>query len=357
MSPRSTAWFWLAGLALAVGLVYVMRGVLLPFVAGMAIAYLLDPLADRLEQWGLSRAWATSLLTAVFFLLLFLLGLIVVPVLYGQIVGFLEHLPDYVREVRDSFLPLARALSERLPFVGEPSSVWQAASGLAQRSIGVLGNAAVRVWGGSLAFFNLISLLLITPVVSFYLLRDWDRIVAYIDALLPVQHAGVIREQARRIDEVLAGFVRGQAMLGLALGVIYATGLSLIGLEFGLVIGLATGLLSFVPYLGMVIGLLLALIVGTLQWGLDSVHLALVVAILLLGQVAESAFLQPRLLGSNVGLHPVWVIFGVLAGGMLFGFVGVLLAVPVTATVGVLVRFALERYRLSRIYLGGPGAG
>ena len=355
MNARNQVWFWLGGLAVTVALVYFMRGVLLPFVAGMAIAYLLDPVADRLESWGLSRIWATSLLTTAFFLVLFLLALILVPILYGQIVGFLERLPEYVRQMRDSFLPLAQALAERLPFVSEPSSVWQAASNLAQRSIGVLGNAAARVWSGGLAFFNLVSLLLITPVVAFYLIRDWDRIVAHIDTLLPLRHADVIREQARRIDQVLAGFVRGQAMVGLLLGVIYATGLSLIGLEFGLAIGLATGLMSFVPYLGMVLGLVLALFVAVLQWGLDPIQLILVVGTFLLGQVVESALLQPRLLGGNVGLHPVWVIFGVLAGGMLFGFVGVLLAVPVTAAVGVLVRFALERYRLSRIYLDGPG--
>ena len=359
MSARNQILFWLGGLFLFVLLLYVMRPVLLPFVAGMAIAYLLDPAADKLEQWGMSRTWATATLTAVFFVLFFAAILFLAPVLYGQVIGFLQRLPEYVVRLRDSLLPLLRTVADRIPFVDAPADVWDTATSMVQGATGILGNTAQRVWSGSLALFNLLSLMLITPVVAFYLLRDWDQITKYVDEMLPRQHAGTIREQVRRIDRVLAGFVRGQAVVGLVLGVIYAAGLSLIGLDFGLAIGLATGLMSFIPYIGMALGAAVALAVALLQFGPDVLHLALVIGTFLFGQAVESAVLQPRLLGDSVGLHPVWVIFGVLAGGSLFGFVGVLLAVPVTAAVGVLVRFAFDRYRESGVYLGprDPGSG
>jgi predicted PurR-regulated permease PerM len=203
----------------------------------------------------------------------------------------------------------------------------------------------------------LLSLVLITPVVAFYMLRDWDDIVARIDLLLPPRNAPVIREQVRQVDVVLAGFVRGQTLASLALSIIYGIGLTAVGLEFGFVIGLATGILSFIPFIGMAVGLATAMVMGVLQWGLDPVHLLLVAAVFGVGQGLESAVLQPRLLGSSVGLHPVWIVFGVLAGGALFGFVGVLLAVPMTAAVGVLVRFAVDRYHKSGLYQDPPNPG
>lgn len=357
MTARRSALWWLAALAASVALLFALRSILLPFVAGMAVAYLLDPVADRLQRWGLSRMWATTLITVLFFALLLAAGVLFFPVLYGQVVGFLERLPEYIGRVRDTALPLIAALAERLPLSDDPSEVWRAATGLAQNYAGALGGVVLRVAGGTAAVLNLVMLLLITPVVAFYLLRDWDRLVAWIDCLLPVRHAADIREQARRIDQVLASFVRGQAMLGLALGIIYGAGLSLVGLEFGLVIGLSAGLLSFIPYVGMALGVVVALVVALLQFGLALTPLALVVGVFAIGQALETAVLQPRLLGGSVGLHPVWVIFGVLAGGALFGFVGVLLAVPTAAAIGVLVRFAVDRYRLSGLYLGSDGGG
>jgi predicted PurR-regulated permease PerM len=357
MTARNQILFWLGGFAVFLLLLYVMRPVLLPFVAGMAIAYLLDPAADKLEKWGMSRTWATATLTAAFFVLFVAMILFLAPVLYDQMIGFLQRLPEYVARLQNFLLPALLALADRVPFVDAPSDVWDTGTSMVQGAAGIVGNTVQRVWNGSLALFNLVSLLLITPVVAFYLLRDWDQITGYIDEVLPRQHAETIREQARRIDDVLAGFVRGQTMVSLVLGLIYAAGLSLIGLEFGLVIGLASGLLSFIPYIGMAVGAAVAIAMALLQFGPDVLHLALVIGTFLLGQALESSILQPRMLGGSVGLHPVWMIFGVLAGGSLFGFVGVLLAVPAMAAAGVLVRFALERYRDSHVYLGPRDPG
>jgi predicted PurR-regulated permease PerM len=207
------------------------------------------------------------------------------------------------------------------------------------------------------ALFQLISLVVITPLVSFYLLRDWDRIVERIDAYLPRGSAPAIHDQFGKIDRTLAGFIRGQATVCLILGAFYAVGLSLVGLEFGLLIGLGTGLISFIPYFGMMVGLAVGISVALAQFsGLGSV--ALVAAVFAVGQVAEGNFLTPKLVGDRVGLHPVWVIFALLAGGTLFGFTGILLAVPAAAVIGVLVRFTLESYRDSRLYEGlGDDAG
>lgn len=355
MTTRNRFLIWLMVLVMSAALLFVLRSILLPFVAGFAVAYLLDPVNDKLESWGLSRFWATSILTAAFFVMAIALALVLVPVIYGQVLGFIEHTPAYASRLREVALPLLSASARWLPFLDNPDTLWSTAGLVAQDYAVVLSSAIVRLLGGGVVVLNLVSLVLITPVVAFYLLRDWDNIVAHIDNLLPRRQRNTIVEQARAVDAVLAGFVRGQAMVSLALGVIYGLLLSLIGLDFGLAIGLATGLLSFIPYVGMAIGMIVAVGVALLQFGFEALPLGLVLGTFLLGQAAESALLQPRLLGTSVKLHPVWLIFGVLAGGALFGFVGVLLAVPATAAIGVVVRSALDRYRQSRMYLGSSG--
>ena len=356
MNARQQVLFWLISLLLFGAVVYLLRPVLLPFVAAMAVAYLLDPAADRLERWNFSRNAATWMLTVGFFSIIVLGLLLLAPLLYSQIIGFIDRLPEYIESARAWLLPLIDRLVERIPMLGDPNALWQNTAGLATGWTSWVGVGVAGLWNRGLALFNLLSLLLITPVVSFYLLRDWHSFVAVLDSLLPRQHADTIREQARRIDEVLAAFVRGQGLVALADGVVYGLGLSFVGLEFGLVIGLGAGLLSFVPYLGALLGSFTAMMVALLQWGLDPIQLVLVAAVFVIGQLLENAVWQPRLLGSRVGLHPVWIIFGVLTGASLFGFVGVLLAVPTAAAIGVLIRFGLDRYRQSRIYRGPDAA-
>jgi predicted PurR-regulated permease PerM len=342
--------FWLVGLvALLLG-VYFLRTILLPFVAGMAIAYFLDPACDRLEKWKLSRTAATAVVTLIFALLLIIALLMIVPLLADQFAQLVSALPDLLNRAHDKLLPFYSKLQTRfdLPDLTELAALARDRMGSA---LVVIGQGVANVARGGVAIANLLSLVFITPVVTFYLLRDWDRIVAQVDALLPRQHAPVIRAQARNVDLTLAGFARGQASVCLVLAAYYATGLALVGLPFGLVVGIAAGLLTFIPYLGAVSGLVIGLAIAFVNfdgWS-GPISVAIVFAI---GQVVEGNFLTPKLVGGRVGLHPVWIIFALLAGGALFGFLGLLLAVPTAAAIGVLVRFAIARYLESPVYLG-----
>ncbi len=347
---------WLAVLAVFCVLVFLLKSMLLPFVAGMGVAYFLDPVADRLEKWGLSRVLATSLITAAFFATVIILLVLLVPLLEGQVVAFIGRLPGYAAVLREYAEPLLERLQTIVP-AGGMDNLGDAAGTYVGQAIKWIGALLANVWSGGVALFQLISLVVITPLVSFYLLRDWDRIVERIDAYLPRGSAPAIHDQFGKIDRTLAGFIRGQATVCLILGAFYAVGLSLVGLEFGLLIGLGTGLISFIPYFGMMVGLAVGIGVALAQFsGLGSV--ALVAAVFAVGQAAEGNFLTPKLVGDRVGLHPVWVIFALLAGGTLFGFTGILLAVPAAAVIGVLVRFTLESYRDSRLYEGlGDDAG
>ncbi len=360
MSGREQLRIWLIGLVMAGILLYLLRGVLLPFVAGMAVAYFLDPVADRLEKWGLSRTLATSLIVFGFLVVLLLVILAIVPAMQGQLVDFLRKLPDYIIRLRDTALPVLNGVIERISPDGmiakiEPSDVSERLAGFIEDSVAWLGSLLKQVWSGGLALVNLVSLLVITPVVTFYLLRDWDHLVAKVDHWLPRQHRDTIREQLSAINQVLAGFARGQATMCLVLAIYYATALTVIGLDFGLVIGTVTGLISFVPFVGAITGFVLAGGVAAIQyWPDDLVRIGIVLVVYVVGQFLEGNILTPRLVGDKVGLHPVWVIFGMLAGGTLFGFVGILIAVPLFATLGVLARFSLARYLDSRLY-HGPG--
>ena len=346
--------FWLVGLALFLLAVYLLRGVLLPFVAGMAVAYLLDPACDRLEKSGCSRTLATALVTAVFVLVVVAAAVVLAPMLQAQVVDLAARLPGYVETLRSRAGPLLRLLEERLS-AGDLAQLRGAAGGQAGNVVGWIGNALGKLLSGGLALVNVLSLVFITPVVTFYLLRDWNRLVARIDGWLPRRHAPVIREQVRLIDRTLAGFVRGQATVCLLLGLFYGIGLGLIGLDFGLAVGLFAGFLSFVPFLGSIVGFVAGVGLALAQFS-DWLPVAGVAALFVVGQAIEGNLLTPKLVGDRVGLHPVWVIFAVLAGGLLFGFVGVLLALPMAAVVGVLVRFALQRYLDSRYYGGGGAA-
>tara|TARA_A100001037_G_scaffold150700_2_gene136109 strand:- start:8446 stop:9519 length:1074 start_codon:yes stop_codon:yes gene_type:complete len=351
VSRREYILTWVLVIVACILTLYMLRAILLPFVVGFAVAYLLDPSADRLEAAGLSRTWATGVITAVFFGLVVLILLVLYPLLEIQVSGFLARAPEYAERIRGIALPF---LEGRIPGLesGELDGMRGVAADFAKQSVAWLGDALGNLWRGGLALFNFFSLIFVTPVVAFYLIRDWDRIVAKIDALLPRRNAGVIREQMRQIDEALSGFVRGQGSVALVLGVLFAVGWSLAGLEFGLLIGLGAGLLAFIPYVGAVIGFGTAFIVGLVQFGFDPVHLGLITGVFVIGQTLDGLFLTPHLVGGRIGLHPVWVMFALMAGGALFGFVGIFLAVPAAAVIAVLVRFGIERYHNSNAYLG-----
>lgn len=348
VSLREQFRFWAVSALVFLALLWLFRGILLPFVAGMAVAYFLDPLADRLEAAGLSRTAATSVITAVFFVVLIVAIVLLAPLLAQQVTGFMGRLPGYITDLEAVVLPWLSAYAERL----DPAQVADIIDGLKQLAGGMvrwLTDVMEGLLRGGLALLSLASLLFITPVVAFYLLRDWDVMVAKVDGWLPRRNAAAIRLCAAEIDRTLAGFVRGQATVCLLLGLFYGVGLSLVGLEFGFIVGLATGILSFVPYFGMLAGFLVGIGLAVAQFS-EWVPIGLVALVFAVGQVLEGNFLTPKLVGGRVGLHPVWVMFALLAGGAVFGLVGVMLAVPAAAAIGVLIRFGLGRYLNSRYY-------
>ncbi len=345
--------YWLLAFAVFLLAVYLLRSILLPFVLGIAVAYFLDPVADWLERRRLSRTLAATLLTIVFLVGVGLFFALLVPLLQSQLFGFVGRIPAYAemfRTVAEHVLSMVQAnLSEETI-----ARLREAAGGLTSATVSWLGEAILSLWSGGLALVNLLSLAVITPIVTFYLLRDWDRIVSRVDLWLPRDHADTIREQVKLVDETLAGFVRGQGLVCLGLGTFYAIALSLAGLEFAVIVGLGTGLISFVPYFGMLVGLCASVGLAFAQFDTWQ-PIAIVAAIFVIGQIVEGNFVTPKLVGDRVGLHPVWMIFALLAGGALFGFLGVVLAVPAAAIIGVLVRFLVSRYTGSPLYLGSGG--
>ena len=350
MRPSRQLGFWAGALVVAVVLLFALRAILLPFVAGMAIAYLLDPVADRLERWKLSRTLATTIITAAFIVVLVAAIVLLLPLLQSQVLSLVAALPGYAESLRGLLESALADLQARLP-AEQMEALRQAASQLSGTIARQVGGFVGSVVTGGLFLINLLSLLFITPIVTFYLLRDWDRMMAKLNDLLPRHYADTVREQLALIDRRLAGFVRGQMIVAGILGAFYAIALSLAGLEFGLVIGLAAGAISFIPFVGSVSGFVVSVALALVQFDTWP-PVAIVAGIFGVGQLVEGNFLTPKLVGDKVGLHPVWVIFALLAGGSLLGLVGMLLAVPLAAVIGVLVAFAITRYRGSVLYHG-----
>lgn len=355
MNGNSRARFWLIGFVLFMVALYLLSEILLPFVAGMILAYLLDPLADWMERHRFPRWVAAGLITLLAAAAVITAFLLLVPLLQAQLVDLAQKLPGYLDMLRDRAVALLAAVQAELS-PEEIAALKERIGGIAgPNALAWIGGLLGKLWGGGVALLNLLSLLVITPIVMFYLLRDWDEIVKAVDGWLPRPNAPVIREQVREIDAVLSAFLRGQFSVCLMLGAFYAIGLTVIGLDFGLIIGFMTGLISFVPYFGMLIGFAAGLGVAVAQFG-SWEPVAMVAGVFVVGQFLEGNFITPKLVGDKVGLHPVWIIFALLAAGVLFGFTGILLAVPLAAVIGVLSRFALQRYRASKAFLGDDGA-
>lgn len=343
---REQAKYWgIASVAFLVILWY-LGDVLLPFILGSAIAYFLDPVADRLEEMGLSRAMATASITVVALLLFVVMALLVVPTLVSQAINLFEIAPDLTKR-------MAAFAVEQFPSLLEEGSTLQTSlqslGTAVQERGGELLNTALSSAAG---LINIIMLFVIVPVVAVYMLLDWDRMVAHVDGLLPRDHAPVIRRLAGAIDRTLASFIRGMGTVCLILGTYYAIALMLVGLQFGLVVGFVAGLVTFIPYLGAVIGGALAIGLALFQFWGDWVSIGLVAGVFVIGQVIEGNVLTPKLVGNSVGLHPVWLILALSVFGTLFGFVGMLVAVPVAAALGVVARFGVEQYQHSILYRG-----
>ena len=340
--------YWGIAFAVFAVVMWLLGDVLLPFVLGAAIAYFLDPIADRLEAAGTSRALATAIITFCAILIFVLMALLVIPTLVRQTGQLMDVAPELARNLQEF-------LTTRFPDL-------MAENGVVRDTLVQIGQT-VRDRGGQLlqtalssaaSLLNVILLFVIVPVVSVYLLLDWDNMVARVDDLLPREHVTVLRQLAKEIDHVLSSFVRGMGTVSLILGIYYAAALMLVGLQFGLVVGVIAGLLTFIPYVGAIVGGVLAIGLALFQFWGEWIWIIAVWAIFQSGQFIEGNFLTPKLVGDSVGLHPVWLLLAMSVFGTLFGFVGLLVAVPVAAAIGVIARFLVARYKTSRLYRGDP---
>ncbi|HEY8262443.1 MAG TPA: AI-2E family transporter [Methylosinus sp.] len=353
---------WAAAIALLLAFVHVVSAVLAPFVAGLALGYLLDPVADRLQRAGFSRLGASLCILTIFIVIVTAVIFFTAPILTHQLGGFVESLPGYLttlqgllaRVSREATDDLARSVYEKLGLstADAPSDVQKYVTDITSEAARMAGAFLKSLVSGGAALVNVAALVVITPVVAFYILLDWDHMVATLDSLVPPRHREDVRAIARGIDRALAGFVRGQALVCLFLGLWYSIGLSLLGVNFGFLIGVTAGILSFVPYVGSVTAFALSIVVSTVQGWPDWRLPAEAVALVGVGLFLDGNVLSPRLVGGSIGVHPVWLMFALLAAGSLFGFTGMLLAAPAAAAVGVILRFLVGRYRQSALFLG-----
>ena len=364
MTPRKTTivpgwqdrWFhfamWIAIIILFILFLRAVEPILLPFVLGMFVAYMMDPLANRLQRMRLSRSASTAIIVLGLIAVIATLCIWLVPILYDQLANLITRAPKMLHEVENNVRGWMQPLLEKLNALSgtNPDSPPVDATDILQRSTDTASNFATKLLTSGAALINLAGLLLITPIVCFYLIRDWPSVVRKVDSMLPLAYAPTIREQLHQINRTLASYVRGQITVMIIMSVFYIGGLVLCGMNFGLVLGLLAGCIIIIPYIGSVISISLGLVVAYGQYGTDT-HFWLVVTVYGLGQILESQILTPKIIGDRVGLHPLWMLFGMLAGAVILGFAGVLLAVPLTAVIGVLVKFAVSRYLQSGLYL------
>ena len=354
MTIKNQIYFWLGTFAAFLGFVYLFKSVLLPFVLGIAIAYLLNPLVIALGKVKIKRAIAALIILITFFAVLGLFVALLAPILYQQSLQFIEDAPGYAQSLWALAEPFLTQTTERLGLNGDTqidiksilASNSETAADIAKRVVG-------KIAAGGQAIFGMLSVAIFTPIVAYFVMKEWDHITAWGEDLLPRDNKKIILDLLKQIDTKISGFVRGQISVALILGVSYAIALTIAGLKYGALIGLGAGLLSIIPMVGSVLGLGISVIVAYFQ-SFDLAYVGIIAAIFLVGQLIEGNILSPKIVGASVGLHPLWVFFALLAGGTLFGIVGMLLAVPVAAIAGVLLAFAIVQYKSSPLYKGKP---
>ncbi len=347
LPQKFPAWlWWLIGTVVLLMFINTVSGILMPFLVGLTVAYLLDPWADKLEALHVPRGLATAIVLLGFILCLVGIGFIIAPILQDQVGGIIKNLPSYIEHVRPFVYKLLRKASNA-------SQARDILSEAGTKAAGFLSSEVGTVLSKGFALVNTLTLVVISPVVAFYMLRDWDIMVAKLETLLPQDSKASVISLLLECDVALSGFVRGQTLVCLAMGVLYAIGWSIIGLQYGFLLGVLIGVLAFVPTAGPTIGLAIAMIVAIGQWGgTNNGHIALVFLVFVIVQLLENAILTPKLIGEKVGLHPVWVLFSIFAGGEILGFVGIFIAVPAAAVIAVLTRYAVKRYLASRTFSG-----
>jgi predicted PurR-regulated permease PerM len=359
MRVERQLWFWLAALVFVILAVALLSDILLPFVVAIVGAYFLNPLADRLQSYGLNRTLAAILIVGLAAVLVALALVLLVPILVEQVRQLVAVLPAET----ERFKVLLERYGREWLGPGFPSFQKAVDKALAEQSqnwAATAGTIMASVWSRGLALVNFVSLLLITPVVIFYLLVDWHPMLARVDQALPRDHAATVRRLADEINDAVAAFIRGQGAICLVLGIFYAVGLSWAGIDYGLLVGLTTGLLAFVPIIGWLMGVIVTASLAIVQSWPDLGPLVKALGVLIGGMAIDTAFLSPRFVGQKVGLHPVWMIFALFVFSYLFGLVGTLVAVPLAAAVAVLARFAVQLYLDSSVYKGSdiaPAAG
>lgn len=352
MTLRNQVLVWVGFFAAAIFLLWVFRPILLPFVVGLALAYLLNPLVNLIGRIGVGRAWASGIVLFFGIAVIFGLLLMLVPLFGQQVVDLVARLPGYIITLQELAQSLAPQLAEWLG--PERAAQFEASlTDLVTRGVELAGTITAQVAQSGLTVINTIAVLFITPVVAFYLLLDWEGMIQRVDGLLPRAYADEIRGVLDQIDKSMAGVIRGQGSVILVLCIYYSTALSLAGLNYGLAIGLIGGLLSFVPYVGFLVGFGLAMTVSVVQYWPDQwLFMGIVLAVYMVGQFLEANILYPKLVGQSININPVWLMFALFAFSLLFGFVGLLLAVPLAAITGVLTRYALAKYQASSLYRG-----
>jgi predicted PurR-regulated permease PerM len=342
--------FWLIVFAVLAVIVWTLSAVITPFIVAMLIAYFLDPAVRKMNTLGVPRGASAVIVLILFISIIAMMVIVLGPLIREQAVGFADALPGYIDQLQNNVWPrISAAITEHFPTFST-AKLQANLTQYARDAVNLAGSVIGQVLLSGFAFLNLLMLFVITPVITFYLLRDWPIIVSRLDSLLPQRYAPAIRQEMHEIDQMIAGFIRGQATVSLCLAAFYGTGLYLTGLKYGLIVGLATGLLSFIPVVGSLSGMVLALILACIQFD-NFTSILMVLGVFGAAQVLDGYFLTPNLVGTRVGLHPVWIIFAVIAGGTLLGFLGVVLAVPVAGTIAILLRSCLKHYRTSRYYL------
>jgi len=348
--------FWLILMLLFGLFLFIFSDVLLPFVAGFVLAYFLNPVVELCEKIGISRLWATVMIVVVAVILLVASLILLVPVLSQQLVGMVKNMPDYFRSLQNVFAKIDTEWLRRNTGINI-ANLQDNLNGLLSQAGNLLKTILPSLWSSGKAVMNMATLIVVTPVVAFYLLLDWDRMVHKLDTWIPRNRLKTVRSIVKDMDRAVAGFIRGQGTVCLVLGCYYAVMLTLCGINFGLLIGLLIGLIAFIPYIGSTLGLILSVGMACVQYWPDNwPWIVAVICVFLVGQFVEGYVLQPKLVGSSVGLHPVWLMFALFAFGSLFGFTGMLIAVPAAAAIGVLVRFALRSYLQSTFYDGSEKA-
>lgn len=356
VSVRDHARFWIISLLVMLGVVWVLSDVLLPFIAGAAVAYLLGPIVGRMIRAGVPRVAAAGVILTVFFVVLSIVLALILPFAYRELMQLAKNIPAYTVAAQENLVPYIEWVRAHFPnqFPEGDLSAYQETM---KQNIGKIfkigGNIVGGVVTGGQAVVGAATFVVLAPIVAFFMMAEWVRVTKWIDDMIPRGSYAVIRDLLTQIDRKLSGFIRGQVIVSLLLGILYAVVLTLAGLKFGFLIGLMAGVLSIIPLVGSTTGLVVSVLVAWFQSG-DIGYVGIIAAIFLVGQLLEGNVITPRIMGQSVGLHPLWILFALLAGGALFGIVGMLLAVPVAAVIGVLGAFAIKQYKDSPYYNENP---